>query len=771
MAITKKSMKICHDTVKLPFDQERLGIGQILGYLISSSVIIFTASVALMLLLTGRPGRSGIFALYILFLLIGWTRGLIGLFNRTDRFWSIDLDTVIVSIGAIALGFFLSGQVLGYSSLWGDIGVYVNVARYFEAGGGIPFKWNTRLWDVGSWDALGAPRGMVNPHGDGLSQFHGLPTWPALMALFEPLGTVFRYLVPANVILFYLVVRGLLHDRRAAFLATCLFAFLPIVWHQAIYPTSELLFLTLVLSTAFLLLYARTEWWMIGLGVFSIGANHSSFFIFSAIFGLCLLLIAPVKNGCERRVWSMVGLAAGVGSLAALWYAQTVSSQYMADIVSTLVGARHYLVALACAVPIMTGWALTVWPESLVGKVASWGRLTFIDRFSASSRLLVGGLVIAVLVQAWVMGWTQYLIPDVANAYSSWSARGAYVDKGWRSLSHLSMVNIFLAAGGLGLIGFVLYPFKGDGSKNLAVLWWFIGGVLVVYGVYRIDIPNNFYASRYYLPILVPGLLVFFGWMITRFGRGLYLAIPVLSAALYVDYLLVEADFFDTDHEVVGFVEQRADGRVIFPIGTDWLKFHLLGIDLRTQQSPANRDPARGVVVSDQGYVLGEGLCHSFKERRIPWQISYLSRVQLNDRKICIYEAMTSAGMVEVHSKDSVLAKGGFDFAVFPGRPRGVKVTITMSGKNLDGTKPVSGTAGWSEPKLLVCGQPFLPRMVSAERLVFEGVVDQELCLARLEFLPPKDGAAKVDDSGQPQITRIAATVDLVLRDDGVPQS
>jgi hypothetical protein len=114
-----------------------------------------------------------------------------------------------------------------------------------------------------------------------------------------------------------------------------------------------------------------------------------------------------------------------------------------------------------------------------------------------------------------------------------------------------------------------------------AVLW-----TVAVYTFFRVDTPVNYYASRYFVPVLVPTTLLLLGALLghfqTRPGTLAVVALVGLSFNLYFDRALYRVP---SENEKLEFVEEVAtrvgDDRVLF-VRADERTYRLLALLLRS---------------------------------------------------------------------------------------------------------------------------------------------------------------------------------------------
>lgn len=660
---------------------------------------------------------------------------------------------------ALCLGALLFGRQFEYTSLFGDIGVYVNEAWHLRSGGTIPFQWNIQALDIGRNDApLPAPLGMINPAAEGLWQFHALPVWPALMAVSRLPGDglpLLAVLFSLNLILFYFVMEGLFHDARIAAATTTVLASLPLMWHQALYATAEMLLLAIVLSTAVMLLRLKDQPFLIGSGVFAFGVTHMGIVVLAPAIGMVLTLAAITAGKMARMGLARLGVACAAAAVASFELSGDLSAKYASDIVASMFGKKTYLAHVACLVPL-----LAVLPYVLRDVVNSRmyrvrAAVLYFDRnFAAVATATVVVAALCLLVQSYLIGWTDFYRPAEHSTLNSWSARVAYVNRGFFSLQHLSILNMVYATAGLGFLAFILAPRHLARSRPQRLLWVFALYFVFIYGLYRVDIPNNYYGSRYFLPVLVPALMAIAGFWLLRQRSAVYyyLILPVLALAFYFNGASIGAGFFSGDKAVRAFLaEQIGPGYRVLFLGGDWLKYHLYPVLLNrhvTRQGSGQPAADEAIViteVTEDASILvgGQAQCMAYRDRQIPWTIAYPTGPEVVDRKICVHRA----GKVPISTHDFAnnhwLLDGVEDFYLFVD-PTKREVTVEIRSYGWWSSKPPFA-ADFSSlaPRLTVCGQEFERVSLAADRFVFKGRPARAVCQARITtntFVPSEQG-------------------------------
>ena len=474
-----------------------------------------------------------------------------------------------------------------------DAGVYANRAiHHLETGalgGSIPVR--DRLegdllatFDRDNMVGPGSylPGTYVLASDPGRFHFQFFPGWPLVMALWAGVfgiahtldSLVLLYVL--SVCLFGLLVERLAQGTVARALSLLLFASSPLLLFFARYSTSETLLLFLVLFVLYFLgRGSQGSAVLAGAGVLLFVVSHSSTFLYAP---LLLLPLLQAYRSADRRL-SWFSLLAFGALLAGLPLGYFFSPVYVRDIYRTCFGflpvsepatAGLALVAAYYA----AGLALSLWllagPAGPSPRVGRW-----VDR--AERQIPVAVSLALVVMAAWTawrgyqLGWTDRF--RLRASEGVWSFRSEYAGQGWSSLAHLDIVSMVMACSLVGLptvLGLAVLRGREVGASPKrafllgAVLW-----TVAVYTFFRVDTPVNYYASRYFVPVLVPTTLLLLGALLGHFqprpGTLAVLALVGLSFNLYFDWGLHR---LRSESEKLEFVEEVAtrvgDNRVLF---------------------------------------------------------------------------------------------------------------------------------------------------------------------------------------------------------------
>ena len=453
-------------------------------------------------------------------------------------------------------------------------------------------------------DVVGGPAGNYLPGtyvpASDPARFHFqfFPGWPMVMALWASIfgvpqaSAALAFLYALSVLLFSLLLERVTEGATARTMTVAIFASSPLVLFFAKYTTSETLLLFLFLFVLYFL-GGESRWRAVlaAAGILLLAVSHCSTFLYAP---LLLLPVLEAYRSANRRLALFSFLAFGA-LLAGLPLGHVFSPFYVRDIFSAsfrflpvadpasaglAVVAAFYSAGVALSLALL---ARAVRPS---GRLAAWAE--------GAERLLAmvvsPALALVAVWTAWrgyQLGWTNRFTQQIPDG--AWSYRSQYAGQGWPALAHLDIVSMVMATSLVGLpTVLMLAVFRGREASASparafllsAVLW-----TLAVYTFFRVDTPFNYYASRYFLPVLVPATMLLLGSLLGHFRppRGWLALVGLVALAfnLYFDRGLYR---YPSESEKLRFVEdvaRRVGGNRVFFVRAGEPTFRLLVVLLQ----------------------------------------------------------------------------------------------------------------------------------------------------------------------------------------------
>jgi hypothetical protein len=441
-------------------------------------------------------------------------------------------------------------------------------------------------------------------------RFQFLPGWPMLMAQWAGLfGLPHMFHAVFFVFCLAVLLFGFVLEDAGLSLASlaptaALFASSPLLLYFSKYTTSEALLLFLFLFVIHTLAEGTAVGALLAIAaLLAIVVTHISTFLYAP---LLLLPAFEAYRSRDRRLALFAGSAFGL-LLAGVPLGLYFSPYYFRDVYSQ--SFRFLPVEDAERVGVVA--VLAFYAVGLVLSIATLGHArrdgTKARRqagpggaarlLSFSVRTVILALIVGTVYRGYQIGWTDSLLRE-APLRGAWGARAGYAAQGWSSLAHLNVVSMTMATSLVGL-PLVLYVALRRVGRVCATGFtcFLLAAALLSLGIYtvvRFDTPFNYYGSRYFIPVLVPSVMLLVGLLGGRLLRR-PVWIVLLGAALAFNVRFDVALLNPIDGGRFAFVEEVArhvgDGRVLFvlnrkrdsPLRREMLAlplYHLHGISL-----------------------------------------------------------------------------------------------------------------------------------------------------------------------------------------------
>lgn len=416
--------------------------------------------------------------------------------------------------------------------------------------------------------------------------FQFYPGWPAVLALGV---TLFGFLELHNVLLvvallvvyrvYRLCGRWMTDWRRV--LAALVFAVNPLFVYFAKFPTSEMFLLLAVLFITDTLLEGRPHHRNLALlGIAALAVSHISLFLYLPL--LVLFGLWAARQRPHLVPWYLGATALFILSLPFGYLASPVYFHNIFEFAfpSDRVPALWWPVLLGLGA---AGWAAGMLVLRRWQRAQEWlGRLE--PALEPALRLWFLAILGWFTWTAYRLGWTDhYQVAGQAYAKASWSLRLDYAGTGWGAVSHLNLVSIALGTGIALFVVFVvlvLWPrhrLVRDTFDLIALVG--ILSTLSLYTFLLFDMPTNYYYSRYFLPVLVPLVMLY---ALRRLGSArpwLFVGVMVLSLAFAARYtpLLVREPAYQGRVDMARWMKGVIpEGSVVFVAGEPQRELRLL---------------------------------------------------------------------------------------------------------------------------------------------------------------------------------------------------
>ncbi len=348
---------------------------------------------------------------------------------------------------------------------------------------------------------------------------HALKTWCVFPALFGKMFGLFHCMIAINYIYIFVVCNMFYLCEKIAenlfnvYMALGIFALAPLVLYIGKAGLTEIIMLFWgILGLRYILEKDLLHYILGGVCIGLIGFCHVSIYVYLPLITGIAFLLSTEENYNKIAYFNIVQLLLYVCSI---WYTYRISPVYVEKQYArfTMHGKIEYVVlfiglSVIVLFLIIVQYGIYQSKANIFRKIKDYLHLIkkfLYTRFTIIVKLLFVLIVIKTIYNGYMLGFTeQFAIPEGYDA-GSWNLRSRYINTGFQALSYLNIVNIGRATGWIGLIVFAMIPLmKHKVNENTKTFYYMALYGLIIFTVLRVDTPFNYYASRYFLPLVVP---------------------------------------------------------------------------------------------------------------------------------------------------------------------------------------------------------------------------------------------------------------------------
>lgn len=373
-------------------------------------------------------------------------------------------------------------------------------------------------------------------------EYHGLPTWPSVMALSAKCGGLnnmsqiltFIYFLICFCLYFILENMGI--KKISRLLSVLVFGGSPLILYLAKLPLSELYITSLTVFSLFLLTEKSNEIKLIsGISLGAIGFAHLSLFMYMPAIFMGLLVLYILRR---EEVYGKINYIANAMLIFSLIYARKVTSLYTNgqlgkmfknkfDSLSIIKG-----ICLACCLFIIVQFMFYKSP-----KLQTVLKTLYVKHRRKIILCILVILGIFTLYQGYVLGFTSKL--EVTN--DSWRFRASYINQGFSSLKYLNIVNIMMATSYVALPIVIISMLK-ENKEEVDILKFILLYSLAIYTIIRCDTPINYLTSRYFVTMIIPLIVLLMGIAIRSVKKAIIVGMICIITSLPFNLLLAKTE-------------------------------------------------------------------------------------------------------------------------------------------------------------------------------------------------------------------------------------
>lgn len=375
--------------------------------------------------------------------------------------------------------------------------------------------------------------------------YHSMPTWVSLMALFAEMFGIFHstqvlsYLYILSVLTCYFICEKIGNTKNSKFLAVVLFALCPVTLYVSKCTLTEIAYVQLLLSGILLMITKNNKYFSVISGICFglLGFIHFSTYIYWPGLYTCLFLLMLLSG---NKIYGIINLIQTGFFVISVFYAHDISYAYMKSqltdrlwFISRNLKVLVIIISAACLLALLMQLGL-YWANF---KIQSTLKKVTLKCLPVFLMLMIAAILIGSVLNGYNLGFTDKL----SIGEGSWTQREYYLNQGLLSLNHLNIVNIMKANGWVCIPTIFVYLFVRKNKKNIIQN---IIAFALLYTYASIDTPTNYYASRYYVSVIIPMITLFMATIVkpTWFYRLITAWCIVYS--LRYDYVMIYRSSF-----------------------------------------------------------------------------------------------------------------------------------------------------------------------------------------------------------------------------------
>lgn len=356
---------------------------------------------------------------------------------------------------------------------------------------------------------------------DNVYSLHAIGTWCVIPALFAKIFGLFNCMYGVKYLfllsyfnLLYSVEKKVL-NRMSMCIPMLMIGTAPLMLYIGKTNLSEIAVFFLI-SNGFLGLirYSDSLWGYLyaGISLGSISLVHVNGFIYIPIFMLAFFVASVLVQTSSFRFW-LINAVMGMLLMFSMWYAYIISPRYTEaqyGVISSRLGLSTVQTLWILDIVIVSGLIIQIMIVN--------GRLLHISKMiktaSKFDRIIAMAGIFAIIGFTVYYGYflcfsDKFFLDEEMYATSTWRLRNTYVNRGIVAASYLNLTNILRATGIMGGMLFLMIPFFKKKTTFISKMCYFTTMlIMMVFTIYMWDTPINYYASRYFAPVLVPLIVI-----------------------------------------------------------------------------------------------------------------------------------------------------------------------------------------------------------------------------------------------------------------------
>lgn len=397
--------------------------------------------------------------------------------------------------------------------------------------------------------------------------YHSLPTWVTILALH---GKIFglKQCAQALSILYviallcaYFCCENIARTVYGKYIAIAILALSPVIMYVSKATLTEIAFTAVFLSGCMWLSEKEKKPKFLSASYFSLlGFIHISMYMYMPILIIVLMYLFIIK---KERIYAYVNILTTVLYMVSIFYCYEISHMYTRDqllrftflgdslgnVVMALIGIFTFAILIQVLLLMINDNAI-IWLSKICNQIIP---------------IIIILSEVAIIAGAITIGYNLAFTDTYSPGGGSWHLRSGYVGQGWAAIRHLNMINILKSTGVISIPIIFLYSLlrknKHDVIENCLYLICLYSTAIFTF--VQIDTPNNYYASRYFVIMIIPSVSLLMARIINTSIMTKMAFVWIICFNLYFDRFFIGRGSFAGQYQLMEEVLNKIPERAI----------------------------------------------------------------------------------------------------------------------------------------------------------------------------------------------------------------
>lgn len=394
-----------------------------------------------------------------------------------------------------------------------------------------------------------------NQDGETIYDYHSLPTWVTFLALFGKIFGLYHCAQALTVLYItamlcaYFCCENIAGNAYGKYFAVAVFALSPVIVYVSKATLTEIAFAAVFFSGCMWISEKDTKLKFFSFLYFALlGFIHISMYMYMPIIIMVLMYLFINK---KEKVYAYVNILTTVFYMVSIFYCHDISYMYSRDqfMRFTFLGDNFKSVVIALVGLFSLAVLVQILLLVFMDKINNW----LYKKCDQLIPILIILIEIIIFAGVIIVGYNLAFTDKFQPAGGSWHLRKDYVGQGWIAIRRLNMVNILLSTGIIAIPFIFLYSFlrknKQDVIENCLYLICLYS--IAIFTFIQVDTPNNYYASRYFVPMVIPSITLLMAKIVNKSVITKIIFVWIMCFNLYFDRYFIDRGSFAGQYQLL----------------------------------------------------------------------------------------------------------------------------------------------------------------------------------------------------------------------------